>query len=145
MLSQKKPLLLLYLLYVDVRVNGKTLVLHRVTRSQMGEYFCIASNQASPTISKRVDLKVNCEYHKYLLLRFVILVRSLSVRPGISVANPSIHAREGRDVTLECVIEAYPRGINFWEKENGALRITCYKEIDVVVVRMGDIIDRLYE
>ena len=43
------------------RVEGDVLELQKVTRSQMGEYLCIASNGYPPAVSKKVDLKVNCE------------------------------------------------------------------------------------
>ena len=43
------------------RVQGEVLVLHKVKRSQMGNYLCIASNGYPPTVSRRVELKINCK------------------------------------------------------------------------------------
>lgn len=43
------------------RVENKTLALHKVTRSQMGSYLCIATNGYPPAVSKKVQLKVNCK------------------------------------------------------------------------------------
>ena len=43
------------------KVKGNVLVLHRVKRSQIGSYLCIASNGYPPPRSARVELKVNCE------------------------------------------------------------------------------------
>ncbi|KAE8746446.1 hypothetical protein FOCC_FOCC006812 [Frankliniella occidentalis] len=43
-------------------VVGEDLVLHKVTRSEMGVYVCIASNGVPPPVSKRLMLFVNCEY-----------------------------------------------------------------------------------
>jgi hypothetical protein len=45
------------------RVHGEVLVLHKVKRSQMGSYLCIASNGHPPTVSSRAILKINCESH----------------------------------------------------------------------------------
>ena len=44
------------------RVENKTLALHKVTRSQMGSYLCIATNGYPPAVSKKVQLKVNCKF-----------------------------------------------------------------------------------
>lgn len=42
-------------------VVGEDLVLHKVTRSEMGVYVCIASNGVPPPVSKRLMLFVNCK------------------------------------------------------------------------------------
>ncbi len=42
------------------------LILHRIKRSQMGNYLCIASNNYPPAVSRTVKLKVNCEFLPYL-------------------------------------------------------------------------------
>jgi len=82
------------------RVMGNVLVLHRVKRSQIGSYLCIASNGHPPPRSARVELKVN-------------------FRPVVKVRESRITAALGQSVELECQIEAYPRGIYFWELESG--------------------------
>lgn len=43
-------------------LSGEKLELTRVDRRQMGAYLCIARNEVPPAVSKRVNLKVNCEY-----------------------------------------------------------------------------------
>ena len=42
-------------------VEGETLEMKRVSRLQMGSYLCIASNGIPPSISKRTQLRVQCE------------------------------------------------------------------------------------
>ncbi|XP_043466418.1 neurotrimin-like [Leptopilina heterotoma] len=43
-------------------LSSGRLELSRVNRHQMGVYLCIASNDVPPAVSKRVHLRVNCEY-----------------------------------------------------------------------------------
>ena len=42
-------------------VSGPSLVLDSVAQQHIGSYLCIASNGVPPSISKRVDLRVQCE------------------------------------------------------------------------------------
>lgn len=44
--------------------SGEKLELTRVDRKQMGAYLCIAKNEVPPAVSKRVYLRVNCEYFR---------------------------------------------------------------------------------
>lgn len=48
-------------------VEGETLSLTKVTRSEMGTYLCIASNGVPPSVSKRMKLQIHCE----CLLHFI--------------------------------------------------------------------------
>lgn len=43
-------------------VEGETLWLPKVTRGEMGDYLCIASNGVPPSVSKRMKLQVHCEF-----------------------------------------------------------------------------------
>lgn len=43
-------------------VEGERLTLQQVHRTDMGGYLCIASNGVPPSVSKRFDVQVNCEY-----------------------------------------------------------------------------------
>ena len=45
-----------------VHVEGTSLLLHKVSRLDMGAYMCIATNGVPPTISKRIQLNVDCKY-----------------------------------------------------------------------------------
>lgn len=43
-------------------VEGESLLLSKVTRSEMGAYLCIAANGVPPSVSKRLMLHVHCKY-----------------------------------------------------------------------------------
>ena len=46
---------------VATSVSGSSLVFDSVGRRHIGSYLCIASNGVPPSISKRVDLRVQCK------------------------------------------------------------------------------------
>ena len=48
-------------LFVAEEVSGAEIQLHKVTRSEMGAYMCIATNGVPPTVGKTVQLSVNCK------------------------------------------------------------------------------------
>ncbi|MPC65333.1 hypothetical protein E2C01_059466 [Portunus trituberculatus] len=43
-------------------LEGQTLTIGKVSRLHMGAYLCVASNGIQPSVSKRIQLKVQCEY-----------------------------------------------------------------------------------
>ena len=43
-------------------MDGEEIQLHKVTRSEMGAYMCIATNGVPPAVGKTVQLNVNCKY-----------------------------------------------------------------------------------
>ena len=49
-------------------VEGEELKLYKVSRLDMGAYMCIASNGVPPAVSKRIQLGIDCEISKDLLL-----------------------------------------------------------------------------
>ena len=51
-------------------VEGEKLVLGNVHRTDMGGYLCIASNGVPPSVSKRFDVHVNCEFYLHLFIHF---------------------------------------------------------------------------
>ncbi|RZC10211.1 hypothetical protein BDFB_007062 [Asbolus verrucosus] len=79
----------------------------------MAVYLCIASNGVPPSISKRVQLKVQCES-----------IYILFVPPMLSIPNQLEGAYIGQDVTLECRTEAFPTSINYWTTERGDMIIS---------------------
>ncbi|XP_075210761.1 neurotrimin-like [Lycorma delicatula] len=79
---------------------GDSLVLIKVDRRQMGSYLCIASNDVPPAVSKRVTLHIN-------------------FAPIASVRNQLVGSPLGAEVTLECLVEAFPSTINYWLKNPG--------------------------
>lgn len=48
------------------------------------------------------------------------VISHYAVRPVINIPEKEVLVREeGNDVTIECYIEAYPRGITYWESRAG--------------------------
>ncbi|XP_037080481.1 protein amalgam-like [Pollicipes pollicipes] len=80
-------------------IEGNTLNLTHVTRSDMGPYLCIARNGVPPTVSKRIHLFVQ-------------------FKPMIWVSNQLMGGAVGGSVTLRCRSEAHPRPIFYWMKNN---------------------------
>jgi hypothetical protein len=52
---------LLVIFLAGPTVEGEKLELMKVDRAQSGAYWCIASNDVPPAVSKRVLLHVNCK------------------------------------------------------------------------------------
>ncbi|CAG4979148.1 unnamed protein product [Parnassius apollo] len=86
-------------------LEGEIVNLTKVTRSEMGAYLCIAANGVPPSVSKRIMLHVH--FH-----------------PLVQVPNQLVGAPTGTDVTLQCHVEASPKAINYWTRENGEMIIT---------------------
>ncbi|XP_008201404.1 neurotrimin isoform X5 [Tribolium castaneum] len=86
-------------------VDGEVLFITKVSRLHMAVYLCIASNGVPPSISKRVQLKVQFP-------------------PMLSIPNQLEGAYIGQDVTLECRTEAFPTSINYWTTERGDMIIS---------------------
>ncbi|TMW46573.1 hypothetical protein DOY81_008347 [Sarcophaga bullata] len=104
-------------------VEGEMLTLSKVTRSEMGAYMCIASNGVPPSVSK--------------------------LHPLVQVPNQLVGAPVLTDVTLICNVEASPKAINYWQRENGEMIIAgdryvlTEKEINMYAVEMVLHIKRL--
>ncbi|XP_031769191.1 lachesin isoform X2 [Galleria mellonella] len=86
-------------------LEGDIVNLTKVTRSEMGAYLCIAANGVPPSVSKRIMLHVH--FH-----------------PLVQVPNQLVGAPTGTDVTLQCHVEASPKAINYWTRENGEMIIS---------------------
>ncbi|XP_042876504.1 lachesin-like [Penaeus japonicus] len=80
-------------------VEGPYLNLTRVNRRQMGAYLCIAKNEVPPAVMKRIIVNVSFE-------------------PTIQVPNQLVGSPLGSDLALSCKVEAYPKPITFWRKNN---------------------------
>lgn len=89
-------------------VEGEMLNITKITRKQMGAYLCIAANGVPPSISKRIYVQVN-------------------FKPKVKLPNQVLAAPVGTEVTLECHIEASPKPVNLWTKENGGILISSVK------------------
>ncbi|KAF5270908.1 hypothetical protein FQA39_LY08289 [Lamprigera yunnana] len=86
-------------------VEGPIFNMSKVTRSEMGAYLCIASNGVPPGVSKRV-------------------VVSVTFAPIIQVPNQLVGAPSGTDVTVECIVESFPKSINYWLGTAGEMLLT---------------------
>eukprot|EP00090_Calanus_glacialis_P001506 TRINITY_DN11080_c0_g1_i1.p1 TRINITY_DN11080_c0_g1~~TRINITY_DN11080_c0_g1_i1.p1 ORF type:complete len:435 (+),score=83.57 TRINITY_DN11080_c0_g1_i1:319-1623(+) len=81
--------------------KGQALNLMNVRRDQMGAFFCIAKNDVPPAVSRRIVLNVH-------------------FKPKVWVDNQLVGAPLGDDVQIECLIEAFPRSITYWQKTSEA-------------------------
>ncbi|XP_034945041.1 opioid-binding protein/cell adhesion molecule homolog isoform X2 [Chelonus insularis] len=88
-------------------VNGEVLHIVKISRLHMGAYLCIASNEVPPSVSARVDVRVQFP-------------------PMLSIPNQLEGAYIGQDVILECHTEAYPTSINYWTTESGEMIVSGY-------------------
>ncbi|XP_045496304.1 lachesin-like [Colias croceus] len=80
--------------------KGESLELSHVQRADMGAYYCIASNGVPPTVSRRYHVQVH----------FI---------PQVKAALQLVGAPLGSDVELQCYIEASPKAMNSWYREDG--------------------------
>ncbi|XP_050665524.1 lachesin-like [Leptidea sinapis] len=79
--------------------KGESLELSYVQRSDMGAYYCIASNGVPPTVSRRYHVQVH----------FI---------PQVKAALQLVGAPLGSEVELQCYIEASPKAMNSWYRED---------------------------
>ncbi|XP_047480169.1 lachesin-like [Penaeus chinensis] len=89
-------------------VEGPYLNLTRVNRRQMGAYLCIAKNEVPPAVMKRIIVNVSFE-------------------PTIQVPNQLVGSPLGSDLALSCKVEAYPKPITFWRKNNEIMILDGFK------------------
>ncbi|XP_050436050.1 neurotrimin-like [Adelges cooleyi] len=92
-------------------VESSTLTFQRVTRQQMGSYLCIASNGVPPTVSKRITLIVH-------------------FAPMVWIQNQLVGAFIGDRLSLECLVEAFPKSINYWSSDNGNILLSQGDDYD---------------
>ncbi|XP_051154279.1 lachesin [Leptopilina boulardi] len=77
------------------KYEGEILELSGVSRQEMGNYLCIASNGVPPSVSKRYSVQVQFQ-------------------PVSKVSNQLVAAPLNSDVTLQCYVEASPQTMNTW-------------------------------
>jgi len=85
-----------------IEVAGEVIHLHKVTRSEMGRYMCIAKNGVPPAVSKTIQLNVNFQ-------------------PQISAEVQLVGAPRHTETTLTCTAEAWPKPINYWTFGTGEM------------------------
>jgi len=100
----------------DIIIHGRKvnniekaqLVIERISRLNMGDYLCVASNGVPPTDSKRFSIRVQFP-------------------PTIFVPSQLVAVSVGQDITIECRTEAYPKSIIYWVNSEGAMIISSEK------------------
>ena len=135
-----------FLLHAQVPVfEGEVLTFHKITRSEMGAYMCsklstlpsinnslislknasclVASNNVPPSVSRRIVVNVHCK-RDFIKQSSVPPSKSnpvplFTVNPIIQVHNQLIGAPIGSNITLDCLVEASPKPINYWARDTG--------------------------
>lgn len=70
-----------YFIFLNNKVNvvdGEMLLITKVSRLHMAAYLCVASNGVPPSISKRVQLRVQCK-QKFILSNLTIKMINLYI------------------------------------------------------------------
>ncbi|XP_073844679.1 uncharacterized protein isoform X2 [Musca autumnalis] len=78
-------------------ISGPYLKFTNITRHQMASYTCYADNGLAPVANATFLIEVQFS-------------------PMISVYRQMIYAEYGRSATLECIVEAFPEAILYWER-----------------------------
>lgn len=100
----------------DIILNGRkativersSLELPKISRLNMGDYLCVASNGIPPSTSNKFSIKVQFP-------------------PMFWIPSQLEAAHPGQDVTLECHSEAFPKSINYWVNNKGAMLVSDHK------------------
>jgi len=100
----------------DIVIGGKKmqiveraqLRMDKISRLNMGDYLCVASNGIPPSASNRFSVKVQFP-------------------PMFWIPSQLEAVYRGQDVTLECHSEAFPKSINFWVNDKGAMLVSNSK------------------
>ncbi|XP_026300928.1 lachesin-like isoform X2 [Apis mellifera] len=94
--------------------QGEELKLTKISRNEMGVYLCIASNGVPPAVSKRIFINVHFS-------------------PVIRVPNQLVGAPLSTDVVLECFVEASPKSINYWVKDNAMIISSQQHDVQAIM------------
>ncbi|KAH8235961.1 hypothetical protein KR032_011366 [Drosophila birchii] len=78
-------------------INGQFLKFTNITRHQMAAYTCYANNGIAPVANATFIVEVH-------------------FAPMISVYRQMIYAEYQSSATLECLVEAFPEAIRYWER-----------------------------
>ncbi|KFM66590.1 Lachesin, partial [Stegodyphus mimosarum] len=85
--------------------EGEELTISKVSRLHMGTYLCTAENSVPPPVSRRIQLYVHFP-------------------PMLWIPNQLIVGSVGQSISLECLVEAFPKSLNYWTKHDGQLLIS---------------------
>uniref|UniRef100_A0ABD2XNY3 Uncharacterized protein n=1 Tax=Trichogramma kaykai TaxID=54128 RepID=A0ABD2XNY3_9HYME len=83
---------------------GNTLEISRISRLDMGNYLCIASNNVPPSVSKQIKVSVDFP-------------------PMLWIPHQLVGVPLGYSVTLECHTEAHPTSLNYWTRSDDGVMI----------------------
>ncbi|KAJ2937767.1 hypothetical protein O0L34_g17897 [Tuta absoluta] len=114
----------MYFVLVVTSHRGKSLELFHVQRTDMGAYYCIASNGIPPSVSRRYHVQVH----------FI---------PQVKVSNQLVGAPLGSELQLQCYIEAAPKAMNSWYREDGKSLVSD-KLMDNSKLRVAETIVNAY-
>ncbi|XP_030374468.1 uncharacterized protein LOC115624031 [Scaptodrosophila lebanonensis] len=78
-------------------ISGQFIKFTNITRNQMAAYTCYANNGIAPVANATYLVEVQ-------------------FAPMISVYRQMIYAEYGRSATLECLVEAFPEALRYWER-----------------------------
>jgi len=100
----------------DIVIQGKKvniiekarLRLEKISRLNMGDYLCVASNGIPPSASNRFSVRVQFP-------------------PMFWIPSQLEAVYLGQDVTIECHSEAFPKSINYWVNNKGAMLVSNEK------------------
>ena len=113
-------------------VNGNWFSITSVSRTHIGAYFCIASNNVPPSVSKRIELKVQCKFRRiksmgpqlYDFYFSRIFCTFFVVAPMVRVENQLELAYVSQtNISLSCTSESFPPAIHYWKFRNGSALI----------------------
>ena len=116
-------------MFLAEEVSGAEIQLHKVTRSEMGSYMCIATNGVPPAVGKTVQLNVNCKPLTFLANPQIFLIFDISVQPQMSAPIQLIGAKRRSQQSLQCLAEASPKPINYWTFGTGEMIVANDKFI----------------
>jgi len=86
-------------------IENAKLRLTKISRLNMGDYLCVASNGIPPSASNRFSVRVQFP-------------------PMFWIPSQLEAVYLGQDVTIECHSEAFPKSINYWVNNKGAMLVS---------------------
>lgn len=69
--------------------NGESLELPHVQRTDMGSYYCIASNGIPPTVSRRYHVEVHCKWEIIIATDRILNCSKTSKKIRLSISRKS--------------------------------------------------------
>ena len=106
-------------------LEGAKLRLEKISRLNMGEYLCVASNGIPPSASNRFSIKVQCKCEVLIFPAHNLTIFTSSVPPMFWIPSQREAVYTGQQsVTVECHSEAFPKSINYWVNSRGQMLVS---------------------